>query len=99
MSKLSRACEIPQKVRERVLERDEYCVICGRPGIPNSHYIGRGQHGLGIEQNIVTMCQECHTRWHTSGEPEEMKERVRNHLEKHYPGFPDTDRIYKKYGG
>lgn len=97
MSKRSNACEISKKVRERVLDRDEYCILCGRPGLPNSHFISRSQLGLGIEQNIVTMCTECHDKWHTSGEQSLMAEKVREYLEKLYPGFLDQDRIYKKY--
>ena len=99
MSKRSNACDISQKVKQKVYDRDGYCILCGRPGLPNSHYIARSQLGLGIEQNIVTMCQECHDKWHTSGEQEQMKERVRSYLERLYPGFKDEDRIYKKYGG
>lgn len=97
MSKRSNACDISKKVKEKVLDRDEYCILCGRPGLPNSHYIPRSQLGLGIEQNIVTMCSECHDKWHTSGEQSLMAEKVREYLEKHYPGFSDQDRIYKKY--
>lgn len=99
MSKLSKACEISPKVREKVLDRDEFCILCGKVGIPNSHFVAKAQHGLGVEQNIVTMCVNCHDKWHTSGDQAEMKERVREYLEKHYPGFPDADRVYKKYGG
>ena len=42
-SKRSKATDIPRKVREAVYERDRgMCVNkCGRPGIPNAHYIRR----------------------------------------------------------
>lgn len=47
MSKRSKACEISQKVKKIVWERDEgCCIICGRP-VPmtcaNAHYIKRSQ--------------------------------------------------------
>lgn len=50
-SKRSRATDIPPKVKALVYERDnKCCVICGRPGSPNMHYISRNNRGLGIER-------------------------------------------------
>lgn len=60
-SKRSKACDIPGKVKETVFERDKgCCIVCGRPGFPNAHYLSRARGGLGIEQNIVTLCPDCH---------------------------------------
>ena len=30
--------------------------------MPNAHVISRANGGLGIEQNIVTACLDCHNR-------------------------------------
>ena len=63
-SRSTKACEIPSAVKRRVYERDkERCVGCGRwcpPRCACAHYISRAHLGLGIEENIVTLCDECH---------------------------------------
>lgn len=63
-AKSTKACEIPSAVKRRVYERDkERCVGCGRwcpPRCACAHYISRAHLGLGIEENIVTLCDECH---------------------------------------
>jgi len=97
MSKLSNACAISPKVKQIVLDRDEYCILCGKPGFPNAHYISRKQEGLGIEQNIVTLCQDCHDKYDKTVEKKTLKPRIKAYLDKHYPGFSDEDRLYKKY--
>ena len=60
----TKALEIPRKVKIAVFERDnERCILCGSNGLPEAHYIPRSKGGLGIEQNIVTLCRECHRRY------------------------------------
>lgn len=60
-SKRTKACEIPMSVKQIVYERDKgLCIICGKAGVPNAHFIRRSAGGLGIEQNIVTLCPICH---------------------------------------
>ncbi len=97
-SKRSKACDITQKVREIVGERDNYsCVICGRPGIPNLHYIPRSAGGLGIEQNVVCGCYECHHEYDNGKYRKEHGQKILEHLQTHYPDFKDEDRYYKKW--
>ena len=49
MSKRSKACDISPKVRQIVYDRDGgCCIICGKQGIPNAHYISRAHGGLGV---------------------------------------------------
>lgn len=49
MSKRSKACEISQKVKENVWNRDNHsCIICGKyvdKGYANAHFIKRSQRG------------------------------------------------------
>lgn len=62
-SKRSKATDIPKQVKAEVWDRDGgLCIFCGRPGAPNAHVIPRSQGGLGIPDNIVTACAECHRR-------------------------------------
>ena len=69
-SKRSKACDILQKVKEAVWERDGHrCIIChSRIAMPNAHFIPRSKGGLGIEENIVTLCTnfsecKCHYKF------------------------------------
>ncbi len=75
-SRRSKACDIPQSVKKKVWERDEErCVVCGNhQAMPNAHYISRAHGGLGIEQNIVTLCQTCHHEYDNSSMRPEYRE-------------------------
>lgn len=50
MSKRSKACEIPQKVKENVWNRDDHkCILCGKyvpKTCANAHYIKRSQRRI-----------------------------------------------------
>ena len=44
-------------MKRQVLERDGRCVICGaNDGQPVAHIVARSHGGLGIPENIVTLC-------------------------------------------
>ena len=97
MNKRTKALAISQAVKAKVFKRDNgLCILCGRAGLPEAHYIPRSQGGLGIEQNIITLCRFCHNKLDQTTERGELLEREREHLDLWYPGFPDTDRKYKK---
>lgn len=96
-SKRTKALEISPKVKRIVWERDKWCIFCGTPyALPEAHYIPRSASGLGIEQNIVTLCRDCHRRLDQTSERPQLLKQVKEHLERHYPNFKDSDRIYKK---
>ena len=97
-SKRTKALSITPKVKNTVYERDGgRCVLCGSPyGLPEAHYIPRSQGGLGIEENIVTLCRNCHRELDQTTRRAELLERVKAHLDIWYPDFSDNDRIYKK---
>lgn len=97
-SKRSRACDITAKVKRAVWERDGHrCIICGSSSaMPNAHYIPRSKGGLGIEQNIVTLCQNCHYMTDQSINRPYYLAFIKAYLEKHYPGFSDRERVYRK---
>ena len=98
-SKRSRACDISKKVRDRVWERDGgKCIICGNHhAMPNSHYVRRSQGGLGIEENIVTMCLRCHSMWDGYIDREAMEAYIENYFKSHYPDWDREKLIYKKW--
>lgn len=98
MHRLTKATGISKEVKAIVGERDRYtCVVCRRPGIPNAHYIRRSQCGLGIEENIVTLCPTCHERFDNGDKRIEYGKIIKEYLDGLYPGFSDEDRKYRKY--
>lgn len=98
-SKRTKALAISDEVRERVRERDRgLCVYCGKPGLPEAHFIARSHSGLGIEQNILTLCRPCHERFDRGKreEREGMKEYFRDYLMSFYPDWDEEKLYYKK---
>lgn len=98
-SKRSKACDIPKKVKDRVWERDNHqCIICGNhQAMPNSHYIRRSQGGLGIEENIVTMCQRCHMMYDQGSDRRAIEAYTERYLKSLYPEWNREKLIYKKW--
>jgi 5-methylcytosine-specific restriction endonuclease McrA len=64
--------------------------------MPNAHYISRAKSGLGIPENIVTLCQKCHHDFDNTIKREELRGYIRAYLDIHYPDFSDARRIYNK---
>lgn len=99
-SKRSKATDIPKKVKEAVLKRDGGRCInkCGRPGIPNAHYIRRSQNGLGIEQNVVCLCTQCHHDYDNGFKREEIGNNIKNYLKSIYgDSWNEKDLVYDKW--
>lgn len=67
--------------------------------MPSCHYIARSHGGLGIEENIVTLCQTCHYNY-DNGKSKEVKEAIKHkieaHLKKFYPDWENISLTYKK---
>ena len=99
-SKRTRSLEIPKKVKSKVWERDKHrCIFCGKLvnwELANSHFIKRSHGGLGIEQNILTNCEECHRLFDDSIKREEMYEIAKRYLAMKYENWNEEDLIYKK---
>ena len=105
-SKRSKACDISQAVKWKVFYRDNcQCVVCGNRinVMPNAHVISRSNGGLGIEENIVTLCTEltekkCHEKFDkgTQTEREEIRKKIIRYLKSKYPNWNEENLIYKK---
>ena len=97
--KSTKATLIPLSVKYKVWERDSHCcIICGSPNAaPNAHYIRRSQMGKGIEENVVTLCNQCHYDFDNGSKRKEYGQIIKDYLDMYYPGFPDEKRRYHKY--
>lgn len=96
-SRRTKALEIPRKVKIAVYERDNGCCIwCGKQGQPNAHYIARSQGGLGIEENILTLCWDCHRKYDQTTARPRMRDFFKGYLKSIYPEWDENKLIYKK---
>ena len=103
-SERAKATDIPKKVKDEVYQRDSQnvgegvCIIClGGNGVPNAHYIRRSQGGLGIPENIGTLCIYCHNSFDFGyGEVKRrIDKRFSDYLKSCYPNWNKDDLIYK----
>jgi 5-methylcytosine-specific restriction endonuclease McrA len=96
-SRRAKACDIPRAVKINAFDRDNgVCILCGRPGMPNAHYIPRSQGGLGIEENIVTLCIECHHSFDNTPKRQNLRKVIQTYLKCKYPDWDESKLVYKK---
>lgn len=95
---MTTACAISPKVKAEVWERDGgCCILCLSPAAaPNAHYIPRSHGGLGVPENIVTLCQRCHDRYDNSAERPFLREEIQEYLQEIYPEWEEEKLIYRK---
>ena len=101
MHKRTRALSISPKTKREVYDRDgRRCVLCGRTvtlSCASAHYIARSHGGLGIAQNIITLCPGCHTMYDQTPARQRIRDRLRAYLVSIYGEFEDSDLVYQKY--
>ena len=96
-SNQSLATDIKPKVREEVKQRDfNTCVYCGRKDwLQLCHvYVNRSHGGLGVRENLVTLCVECHHNldFGKLEKSQPIRLRVESYLKRHY-GEPDMSKL------
>jgi len=64
--------------------------------MPNAHYIPRSQGGLGVEENVVTLCRRCHDLYDNSGQRPLLGREIEGYLRRQYPGWERDRFIYRK---
>lgn len=102
-SRRAKATAISPEVHDMVFLRDGgCCVYCHRrwPYVfPECHFISRRKGGLGIPENILTLCRECHDRYDhgTKQEREGMREYFREYLSNLYEDWDEAKLIYNKW--
>lgn len=99
MKKQTRARRASKKTRLEVYERDGgKCIICGRhTNLTLAHYISRAHNGLGIKENLGTVCIYCHHEMDHTSKRQKKLEEFRIYLDSHYPDFPDEERVWKRW--
>ena len=98
-SKRSKACNIPQSVKMKVWERDNgKCIACASHyAFPNAHYIPRSKGGLGIEENIVTLCLICHREYDFTDKRKDIGIKIKSYLKAKYFDWNEEKLIYRKW--
>ena len=100
MSKRSKALDIPVHVRRAVYARDfECCVLCGihvELACANAHFVARSQSGLGIEENVLTLCPACHRKYDQTDERKAIREVLKAYLVKRYAEWDERKLYYSK---
>ncbi len=105
MNRRTKALQISHKTRERVYSRDGCeCVLCrlmldchNSHNLQCAHFIGRAQSGLGIEENLVTLCENHHRDYDQSARRTEYREIIEKYLADKYPGWYAKRLVYDKW--
>lgn len=99
MHRQTKATDISPAVKTAVWKRDGgRCVLCGsHMAAPNAHYIARSHGGLGIEQNIVTLCLFCHDRYDNSADRMHIRTELRSYLKSKYSDWDESKLTYRKW--
>lgn len=104
MHERTKASQISKSTKEKVYLRDGgHCVLCGKwCEVDNScaHFISRARGGLGIEENILTLCHACHYEYDNANRVTSRKfkeDYFRDYLKSKYPNWREEDLIYDKW--
>ena len=103
MHRRTKATSISRDVKRKVYLRDKCsCILCHRYACPEwacAHVIPRSRGGMGVEQNIVTLCPVCHRRYDTAREPErtETEKYLTEYLEGLYGPISRSDVVFDKW--
>ena len=108
MRKDTKARDFSSGTKRIIAARDQYdgwtcCIYCGRPApsenptaFSNAHYISRAQGGLGIPENGLTLCQECHRKYDQTTARKGMRDFFREYLKGKYFDWKEENLIYRK---
>lgn len=94
------ALAISPAVKAAVWQRDGgRCVNCGSVyAAPEAHFIPRSLGGLGVEENIVTLCRRCHDLFDCGrrSDRESIRASLRIYLSSRYTNWDEKKLIYRK---
>jgi 5-methylcytosine-specific restriction endonuclease McrA len=87
-----------KKARYRIIERDEFCLVCGRVGtdlheiIPRSMLLPGNAQLCWSEKNRCLLCRQCHNKAHTV----EYRKKILLRMKLRY-GYKYEEQVYKRY--
>ena len=97
-SKRTKACEITPEVRAIVEERDKHrCIFCGNPGRGEAHFVNRSQGGLGIPENLLTVCRSCHNQMDNGQAIGLYRMKAEEYLKSKYPDWDKSKLVFNKW--
>jgi hypothetical protein len=106
MRKDTKARDFDRKAKEAISKRDGIdgwtcCVYCGLAAPAplawsNAHFIARSQGGLGIPENGLTLCPECHRLYDQSWARPTMRRYFREYLKEQYENWSEDALVYRK---
>lgn len=99
MHERTKAVAIKPAVRRKVEARDNYCCIfCGSPHARGeAHFINRSQGGLGIEENLVTVCRACHAQMDDGQARTIYRNFAESYLKTLYPDWDKAKLVFDKH--
>lgn len=102
----TKAQSFDRKTKETIAVRDGVggwpcCIRCGSPApeylaYSNAHYIPRSHGGLGIPENGLTLCPNCHRRYDQTAHRAEERAYYKEYLMDHYPGWDESQLVYRR---
>ena len=95
----TKALSISPKVKKIVWERDHHrCIFCHSPyAFPEAHVVPRSKGGMGVEENIVTVCRNCHRAMDQSTDREKYLEEAKAYLKARYEAWSEEEVRYTKW--
>lgn len=98
MHKRTKACAISQKTKQVVWARDGgRCIFCGSTNaLPEAHIFPRSHGGLGIPENIVTVCRSCHDKMDNSSARTGMLAYAKEYIRQMYGEWNEEKVAYRK---
>lgn len=100
MNTRTKFTNIELSTKKKVYERDGgNCILCGiLTDVPHAsaHVVPRSKGGLGIEQNIVTLCTLCHYYLDQTVSRKMLMEKVEKYLKSKYPDWNPETLKYRK---
>lgn len=107
-SRRAKALAISEATKDMVWCRDAgRCVWCrltgrytGYPAYPEAHFISRAKGGLGIPENVLTLCRPHHDLYDhgTREQREKMRNAFAEYLKHYHPEWDEEKLIYHKEG-
>lgn len=97
MSIRSKALQITPEVREIVKERDgQMCILCPSKADDFAHIIEKSAGGLGIEENVASLCRTCHTKYDRYINREWYENKIAEYMNNQYENWQNINRVYQK---